>query len=958
MDSSREEIKHRFRDLTQYIGDILQDHHLKATDNVSDNNDQCLEPEDNVVEIMFPGAHARPLITPILEDIATTANEENRHVDGGRLLHMALQLPLVALGSISLDSSSKEDISDISSWWIDKAQAPGNGRTVALIESRYIGPWFGAVVLGTAAGHILSDPTLLDIAYQYLADKKAGKSAMFAVVAMFGSKPNRTNSNNQSVESLTLATKLLAYAVTTGLLSPQTAINRTNSKVSSPHSSSEWTSFVQIVCTLPDRVANRVDPQSVPSLLLPRQYFSQLARNAVALVHGTSYRSSAFVVDLWTKLCRVGQSDYLCTELAAAALGIAGDSDQLMGLGRILCSVPVPFRETLVYGTVRQMDRIARDASGTEIHAKFPAVLGALLYCQIDPSGLSLPVEQAVSSMLVCGNQTVVTESVSPVVLQSLVLVLQLLSGKPADASFTDLPKYDRVIPDIMYTAVHRTIIPLWSSLSFEIKPTTVLVLMCVGALAQEERERLAMTSEFAEAIPRFLDAPTPRVRLSGIVVADCVISADDVDFGLDDILRDAQRPEAPDTVVASAKYIQELRTHMQPVSANWNADPQQTLKPLEEAIPDARAYVGEEDGRPDSVVLAPRQSSLHSGSDVLQSGFVKPRTPVFLHDCLAYLKPAAASSSEDSGGNNAEKIRIGLFAIANCIENANAKTVEELWLQTANRILFTYNKGPDHLDAKWDAERRNSLVALAVRLPRLVGPFLADRSCDRNMTIRDRELVLSAIASACIQMTDIKDIESVAKQLEQTRIGGSTLGTVVRRSRRLDIGPKKTTRQAVDIVPAFFFPLVGQFGRSDMSSAASDIRRNAALLERYLSTLGVILYTCGSSTHQIAMAREFWTLCRLVRALKDKSVSESPPVLEALLFGVDVILSPERSLSIPTLAREFRVDIADTLQWISGLLSERESLLLPSAVAHASRILTRLREIQEKAYADYMNII
>ncbi|KAJ1801754.1 telomere binding protein [Coemansia sp. RSA 2399] len=964
MVSSREEIKRRFRELEQYIGAIVRHDVVK-----DDKKDERLEPADGIVELKFPGtvggaAVQRPLITPIVVDAAPVDNEQ-RSVDSRRL-RMALQLPLVALGSITLDEASNVDSAE-SAWWLDTAQSSDNERTVSLIATRFVGLWFRAAIIGTAAGLILDDAELMDVAQKYLSDRVVGKSVVFVVAAVFGSKPDQRN--ECSIESLTLATKLLTHAVSTGLLGPQTVLAQTNSNVISPRSSAYWTSFLQIMCSLPERVANRVDPQSIPPPLLPRQYFSRLAREAVALFDSDRRMARIFVVDLWIKLCSVGQSHFVSMELAAAALAVAPPSepDRLMSLVQTLCSVPVPFRETLVYGTVCQLERIARDAAGAEFRMKLTAVLGALLYCQIDPAGLALPAEQAVAGMLFRGSQTYLTETTSsPVVLQALVLAMQqLVSGNlPAMPGTRELllPKYDRTFPDLIHTALQRTIIPMWSGLSFAVRPTTALVLLCVGGMVQkeEERERLAMTSEFANAIPRFLDAPTPRVRLSGIVVADCVISGEDVDFGLDDILRDAQRPGAPDTVVASAKYIQELRAYVRPIAEQWTDT---HCKPLDEAIDHARAYAGEEEEEEEagtSRVLAPRQSSMHSGSEALQSGFVKPRTPAFLRDCLAYLKPPPqTASSDDSGGNNAERVRIGLFALTKCIEAANAKTVEEMWLQAANRMLYTYNRGPDHLDAEWDAERRSALVALAVRLPKLVGPFLADRSCDRNVTLRDRELVLSAIATACIQMTDVNDIESATKQLEQTHIGG-TLGTVVRRSRRLDIAPmqRTTKRASADIEPSFFFPLVAQFGRSDMSSASSDIRRNAAFLERYLSTLGVILYTCGSSTHQIAMAREFWGLCRLVRALQDISVSESPPVLEALLFGIDVILSPERSLSIPTLAREFRLDIADTLQWIGRLLEEREALLVPSAVAHASRILARLREIQEKVYTDYTSII
>ncbi|KAJ2658786.1 telomere binding protein [Coemansia sp. RSA 1200] len=888
------------------------------------------------------------------------------------------------------------------SWWTDMATQTASderGALSSMIANRFVGPWYRTAILGTSAKLVLANPELMEVTQQYLSDRVTGHAAVVALVTVFASKVMVKAHEDNMVESLTLATRLLAHAVETGILNPQAIVDRVivahrdKGNESGLRLSIEWSELVQIMCSVPERVANRVDPQSVPPILRPRQYFARLAREAVALSTSDSAQTR-YIVDLWTKLCRVGQSDYLCIELAAAmALSSSCKaSEELDHLAQIVCSVPVPFRETLEYGIVCQLEHIARGAAGIEFNAKMAKVFCSLLNRhQLDShssagSVPALAAEQAVASMLFSrGSTTFISDSAASLaVMQSLVLAMQLISGDTISTEPDILSASDNnniiVNPGFLHTVLKQTIIPAWSSLAFPVKPMTELVLMCVGGMAAADRERVAMTSVFSEAIPKFLDAPTTRVRLSGIVVADCVVNTNkDVDFGLDDILRDAKRPSASDTVVASAAYIQELRAFARPIHEQWSDTSLNKPLLVDEAIERARAYAGEEEEDEyeeheryslSDRVLAPRQSSLTGGSPAdsgLQSGFVKPRTPAFLRDCLSYLKPAnAASGSQDAGGD-AEKVRIGLFALTKCIESANTKAVEELWLQTANRVLYTYNRGPEHLDAAWDRQRRSALVALAVRLPRVVGPFLADRSCDRNMTIRDRELVLSAIAAACIRMAgveneaDADDVESVlAKQLEQTGVGGAEgngVGTVVRRSRRLDI-VRKVTKQAADIEPAFFFPLVSQFGRSDMSSAASDIRRNAALLERYLSTLGVILHVCGSSSRQIAMAREFWAVCRLVRALADKSVSESPPVLEALLFGIDVVLSPERALSAQTLAREFRADISDTLAWIGMLLEERQSLLEPSAVAHAVRILGRLREIQERVYEDRASII
>ncbi|KAJ2713323.1 telomere binding protein [Coemansia spiralis] len=267
-------------------------------------------------------------------------------------------------------------------------------------------------------------------------------------------------------------------------------------------------------------------------------------------------------------------------------------------------------------------------------------------------------------------------------------------------------------------------------------------------------------------------------------------------------------------------------------------------------------------------------------------------------------------------------------------------------------------------MDPAWDAARKQTLVALAIRLPARLGPFLADRSCDRNLTAGDRQLVLSAIAAACLQLAGVDGAPAERPPAVELESHASNAGTVVRRSRRLDIQQAERARESAGstghlaqmqrqyaglVGPAFYLPLVAQYGRSDMSTESADVRRDSGQLARYLNTVAVILYTAGSAPHLLAMNRAFWDLARHVRRLPAVNVAMSPPVVGALLFGIDVLLDPARALSTPTLAREFRADIADVLSWINTLADR--NCLDPAAQTHAARIVARLQEIQGEVY-------
>ncbi|KAJ2832721.1 telomere binding protein [Coemansia furcata] len=960
-------------------------------------------------EIRIPGMTptSRPLVTPIIQSVDSVASDSPAAVteaddvcDATDELIAALEAPLVAMGQIEAVALKKVSWGQ---WWMDV----GAEDVHATIAVRFIGPWFSRSVIGSASRVVVGSGLFPDSEYSRIIlayitasqSEVSDISAWSCVVAVIGVLAGRGHAD--SPWALTLAARLVEQAVTLGQLDPQRALGTVGGR---------WAEYVQIACTVPERVANRIDPHSIPQALRPRAYFSRLARAAVQ--DAPEDAAAERVVELWAKLCRVGQVDVLCAELAAAlatsaaaCLASSGDEPRdgaLRGLvprARLLTRMPLPLRARVISGTVGQLDLMgskyfgAGSASSAAERIRFNHQL-VLIMCVIMhgllDDGSANATDEAVTSMLMQGGGATSVRASSIGTIQALGLSLQLLSGKyPASAETSGLgglvdmlPR--RTFPGLLLSALTRVLIPAWSFTDVvaharmdDIRPLTALILMCVGALSTEECTELSMSSEFGTAIPRFLDAPTPLVRLSGIIVADCIVghahatrsAGDDdgvIDFGLDDIIRDAQKTTQP-VIRASAEYITETRRYARPIEQQWADDVETTEdddgggSKMGEAIGFMRAYNGIDE---DEVVYAPRQASLTAEAE-LSSGYVKPRTPVFVRDCLAYLKNAK---------DDTERAQIGLFALASCIERATAKSVEEVWVQVANKVLHIYNRGPDHLDWAWDQERRKTLVALAVKMPELLGPFLADRSCDRNLTMKDREIVFSAIATACLQLSGYADVaqggsQGVAEIAAQilgddagAKSGGGALGagTVVRRSRRLDLVAKPTSagslpshlqsmqRKYASIVgPAFFFPLVAQYGRSDMTSSASDVRGDASQLERYVNTLAVILYTAGSATHQITMNREFWDLAKLVHRIP--AVGSSPPVLDALLFGIDVILSPERALSTPTLAREFRNDIADTLQWINSLVEM--GVLGASAMAHAGRIVGRLQEIQGDVY-------
>ncbi|KAJ2851994.1 telomere binding protein [Coemansia brasiliensis] len=952
-------------------------------------------------QIIIPGLSlaASNLITPlepqrdIAEGLETTMTSKALQME----LEAALEAPLVALGRIKPRALRKLGESGGCLWaqqWMDVDCY--NDMTRRTLARKYVGMWFAKSVI------ISISPLIVD------PDKRVlGKDAFDKLVVPYISNTGGSGSDriqkeanwqvlkasigvlsmkgHVSASALTLIMWMLTYAIEhTQLLDVQYQLTGVGYEVNGDYlQSAEWADYVQMICTLPERIANKIESRSIPDMLLPRMYFARLSSSASnCLVQNQQQQPK--ILELWTKLCRVGQLSSLCTELAASLALAARERitnnqeasmDMLTTITHAIALVPEPFGTRIVSGIVHQLDAVSmreENRSCDTFGLDFALIISTLLSSQITGTEA---INKAIASVLTrFGSANLgVLRSSSMLTYQAVALALQILSGANVGSCILSKVISPLKIPNLMTDALEQVIIPLWSLPDViqgaqldVIQSTTALVLMCVNSIASTDAARLSMSTAFTRAIPRFLDAPVPMVRLSGVVVADCIVSRasaaikdrtsqqdeGQIDFGLDDIIREAQTTDQP-AMRASADYIKQLRSYMRPVMEQWESHKgvQKDEQTLLEAIDKARDI--ESLPADASVVWAPRQSTLTGKSDELQSSYIQPRKPIFLRDCLAYLRTR-------SNSNDSERIEIAIFALAECIERANVKAIEELWIQVANKVLYTHNRGPDSLDSKWDSARQNALVALTVKLPKQLGPFLADRACDRNLTVRDRELVLSAISTACLQISGMADEPKEAaasiEVLPDQQPNDKMAGTVVRRSRRLDIAHKnhlsnneqKRRGQFAGLAgPAFFSPLISQFGRSDMTTAASDVRNDAGQLARYLDTLGIILYVAPAATHQISMSREFWSLVRLVRRLPAR-VSEALPVLNALLFGIEVVLSSDRALSTPTLAREFRIDLADTLSWINGLverglLSEAST----SASAHAVRIVERLREIQ-----------
>ncbi|KAJ1883203.1 telomere binding protein [Coemansia sp. RSA 486] len=903
----------------------------------------------------------RPLITPINDQprklSSITIVEERVSLSADGLideLKCILQAPLAILGV--LDKALLAEAADSGYQWAQDAVklVADNPNVDHKAVAQLLAPWFARSVIGDASYMLLQNLSLADSLIEPYFTAVADSVSWPLLVSTVGVLASNKNPGS----GLSLCVHIIQLCLNNGILDPQRHV-----------AAVWWPEYLAIACSVPERVANRVDPRDVPQELRPAEYFVRLANNALAIDEGSSMDGK--MRDLWSKLCRLGHAHTLG---AAITTMLIDDSRSCVATAaRKLSSLAGVYRERLVGEVVSQLDAslTSSDDPGL-LGRRAAAAIGWTVHSLVDAG---CDKDDVVRWLVAKQPRSLATNG-------AVALALMALSGsdRAADAGQDWLAQVpSRVYPSLLADALTRVLIPLWSFGEFlqrasmaEMKAATALVLVCAGALSDKECRDVAASVEFMQAVPRFLDSPIAVVKLSGIVVADQITKRgcngeenDKLDFGLEDVFSNARQSQNQ-VLLASARYVEQLQSYAGSPLNLWKQQHEDDGQSSQLDAPPIAAVEPALKNDAQARVVAPRQASLTDGgaSTELQSGFVRPRKPTFLGDCIRYMRETK------DGGN--ELVSLGLFASAECIDRAGDKALREHWPALANRVLYAYNRGSDDMDMLWNDERRRVLAKLAVRLPELVGPFLADRSCDRNLTLKDREIVYSAISSACIELSEIDDktgrFEEIDSKKSEQKGGVSGFdgalgaGTVVRRSRRLDLVaqeharhrkqlessvPKNNSRKYLSIVgPAFFFPLVSQYGKSDcLPDTVSDVRRDVGQLEKLINTLGIILFTAGSATHMIAMNREFWDLAKLVR--RQLGDDQPLPVVDAVLFGIDVILDPQRALSVPTLAREFRNDIADMLRWIDALAEK--DLLRGPALAHAARVVDRLREIQEQ---------
>ncbi|KAJ1721169.1 hypothetical protein LPJ53_004288, partial [Coemansia erecta] len=222
------------------------------------------------ISISIPGisssrAATRPLIAPISEiepvpesppaKVSTDSSNSNDLV-------LALQAPLVALGLVDAGVLTGYEWAQP---WVALAASDSIRENIDVF-AEYLGPWFGRSVVAKASSPIVRSNLYKAVVEPYILPAAelpqiVGWNVLAATLDVLASR-SESHRVHDVGSMLTLTTQIISSSVTNGLADPRRYLQSIASE--STAARGRWTEYLQTVCSLPERLANRVDPQDIP----------------------------------------------------------------------------------------------------------------------------------------------------------------------------------------------------------------------------------------------------------------------------------------------------------------------------------------------------------------------------------------------------------------------------------------------------------------------------------------------------------------------------------------------------------------------------------------------------------------------------------------------------------------------------------------------------------------------
>ncbi|CAB5177607.1 unnamed protein product [Rhizophagus irregularis] len=517
-------------------------------------------------------------------------------------------------------------------------------------------------------------------------------------------------------------------------------------------------------------------------------------------------------------------------------------------------------------------------------------------------------------------------------------------------------------------TQLLKTLISSWSDPTFikhasnstQIYITSV-ILIIFGYLPKYTLIKAAISREITPGITQWLQSTSEESRKLGMVTAEMLsklidVSENVLDFELNPEDKDVkylrQLVELKDGIVNLPdidyeENVEEKFSYQENENTINNelesATHQNEVKSgVSVKIENINESVVDSDDEDDFVPYPMKEESDDDDDDNVES---MPQTkkkkilsPVYIIDLLFYLK-----ASDDP-----DKLEVALKAAENLIREKSefGMELDDHAVELA-RILIGLQNNFDL--NRFEENRHAAMVALICGSPKIAVPYIIQQFFEKKYSLAEKYMILSVLSTGARELAglqvkknieDKKELDTLSQEISKLNL--IPLKTLKNdKVRRFSSKPLVESMRTTSVnrfnelaAKTFFFPLTTGFWNLARDRSRGNFMNDPTLVQRYVTTLGMIVQ-CSINTISLSqITREFWDLIFSLRFFDD------PAVLSSLLFGISAILNV---LSERELAESFGKELVESQQWVTTIF---ESKINEQVQSMAAWVLVKIKEI------------
>ncbi|GBB92380.1 hypothetical protein RclHR1_00200013 [Rhizophagus clarus] len=522
-------------------------------------------------------------------------------------------------------------------------------------------------------------------------------------------------------------------------------------------------------------------------------------------------------------------------------------------------------------------------------------------------------------------------------------------------------------------TQLLKTLILSWSDPTFikhasnstQIYITSV-ILIIFGYLPKSTLIKAAISKEITPGITQWLQSTSEESRKLGMVTAEMLsklidVSENVLDFELNPEDKDVkylrQLVELKDGIVnlPDIDYEDKVEDDLNGEKFSYHEDGNTINNELESVTHQNEVKSGVsaeiennnemrlvDSDDEDDFVPYPMSEESDDDDDVVepipQTKKKKILSPVYIIDLLSYLK-----ASDDP-----DKLEVAMKAAENLIREKSdfGTELDDHAIELARVLIGLQNNFDLN---RFEENRHAAMAAIICGSPKIAVPFIIQQFFEKKYSLAERYMILSVLSTGARELAGLqvkksienkKELDILSQEISELNL--TPLKTFKNdKVRRFSSKPLVESMRTTSVnrfnelaAKTFFFPLTAGFWNLARDRCTGNFMNDPTLVQKYVTTLGIIVQ-CSINTISLSqITREFWDLIFSLRFFDD------PTVLSSILFGISVILNV---LSERELAESFGKELVESQQWVTTIF---ENKINEQVQSMAAWVLVKIKEI------------